>query len=931
MKKHALLSIAALALIAAALSQIPATGPVSTERSHQPELSVARPEIAPAPPEAIPSRKDGGPDLRRAWEQRRLADPATGRIPPDIHRREQEFARGLPRWRTSAWADRAAAAGGDKANAADKFVGWTGRGPYNIGGRTRALAIDVSDPTYRTLLAGGVSGGMWRTDDDGANWDLTTGSSQLHSVTCVAQDTRPGLEFVWYYGTGEQYGNSASGGAAPYRGDGIFKSTDGGQSWALLPATTTGNPQQTDNPFNYVWRVVTDASEPTLDELYVAAYGIIYRSTDGGESFTEVLGDPGQTAKQTDVTIASDGVVYASLSSDGGQDGIYRSPDGETWTDITPSGLTNHGRIVLGLAPSDEDVLYALVSNGGFYKYTYLSGDGSGSGGLWENRSANLQNLPGPGGSWDYNSYGGYCQMVTVNPADLNEVYIGGIHLIRSRDGFATGNQTRWVGGWQYSNHHADLHWMLYQPGSDLIAYTGSDGGVHKTYNSDALNIAWQSLNNGYNTSQFYTTAIDMNIGGSDIVVGGMQDNGTWWTGVVQPDASWIEQFGGDGSYCAVSNVSESPTTYYYSVQNGVVYRVRANSNGGTLDWTRVDPTSGGSYLFINPFILDPSDTDMMYLGTNHGVWRNSNLRAIPVYNNNPTSINWDHLTTYPSGPAVTALAVSRSGSRNLYYLTSAGTVHRVVSAHTAEPVVDPDWLNSGTQMIGKYGSSLAVHPEDDQQLLVALSNYSVESLWYTDDAGANWTGVEGNLAGDDGPSVRTVAIVPFGGNDIYFAGTSTGLYSTMELDGDQTVWSQESADLIGNVVVDMLATRSADGLIVAATHGKGVFSVNIPTETAAPDLPSSTSYLAQNAPNPFNPRTTIAFVLGADGHAALEVFDLRGRLIRTLIDQQLTAGEHSVIWDGVDQAGRSVSAGTYLYRVRSGSWSEQRKMTLLE
>ena len=152
-----------------------------------------------------------------------------------------------------------------------------------------------------------------------------------------------------------------------------------------------------------------------------------------------------------------------------------------------------------------------------------------------------------------------------------------------------------------------------------------------------------------------------------------------------------------------------------------------------------------------------------------------------------------------------------------------------------------------------------------------------------------------------------------------------------LELDGDQTVWTQESADLIGNVVVDMLATRAADGLIVAATHGKGVFSVNIPTETAAPDLPISTSYLAQNAPNPFNPRTTIAFVLGADGHAALEVFDLRGRLIRTLIDQQLTAGEHSVIWDGVDQAGHSVSAGTYLYRVRSGGWSEQRKMTLLE
>jgi hypothetical protein len=132
------------------------------------------------------------------------------------------------------------------------------RGPYNIGGRTRALGIDITDESV--ILAGGVSGSMWRTSDGGSTWVNTTNPASIHNSTCLVQDTRPGQEDTWYYGTGEITGNSAGGsGGSPYRGDGLFKTTDNGQSWFLLPATATGLPQ-TLTWLDYVWNVATDPS-----------------------------------------------------------------------------------------------------------------------------------------------------------------------------------------------------------------------------------------------------------------------------------------------------------------------------------------------------------------------------------------------------------------------------------------------------------------------------------------------------------------------------------------------------------------------------------------------------------------------------------------------------------------------------------------------
>jgi hypothetical protein len=931
MKTRYLLVVPCLALAVGLLA-------FSWQSPQGPVAPVAQPELpAPVPNDFDPSRKqEGGPGLRRAWEEMRLVDPATGLIPADIHRREQEFARQLPSRRQSALLE---ALEWDPEAKTDKINGWQFRGPWNVGGRTRALAIDVSGFLPYNLLAGGVSGGMWRSTDDGSSWTLTTGSSQLHSVTTIAQDIRIGHQNVWYYGTGEVRGNSASLGGAPFQGDGLFKSTDGGQSWALLPATSGNSPSSFTSAWQYVWRVAVDASNSNEAEVYAANYGEINRSVDGGATFTSVLGDPSNTSRYTDLVVSSTGVVYASLSSDGGNSGIYRSTDGILWTNITPPGLTSHGRIVMGLAPSNENIMYCEVADihgtndEGFYKYTYVSGDGSGVGGVWQDRSAQMASLPGPSGNGALQTYNSYCMAVTVHPLDPDTVFLGGIHLYRSTDGFATNNNDAWIGGWQYSDHHADQHGLLFQPGSAVIAYTGSDGGVHKTLEVTASSVTWNPLNNGYNTSQFYTAAIDENLPGSDIVIGGMQDNGTWFTNSLVGTDWWSEIFGGDGSFCAVADASGTEGTYLVSVQNGVIYRLTVNqTTGNYTTWTRIDPAGGGSYMFINPFIIDPNDTDMMYVASNNGVWRNNDYTAIDLWNNDPVSTNWDHLTTFPASQSITALAMSRSANRTLFYGTNAGRVFRVPNAATAPAGTAPTELYMGTAFTnGSYVSSIAVHPYDDQKVLLGVSNYNVVSLFYTEDGGDTWMQHEGNLAGSDGPSIRTVAIVPFGGIDIFFAGTSTGLYSTYYLRGAATYWSLEAPDLMGNVVVDQLAVRPADGVVVAGTHGKGVYGISIPVGTPVEEgeLPLARG-LAQNVPNPFNPMTTISFNLPQDGRTSLVVYDVAGKRIRTLVDTNLKSGDHRFTWNGADDGGRQVSAGVYLYCLDSGTLHQVKRMTLI-
>jgi hypothetical protein len=905
---------------------------------------------------SVPAEREN-PRARADFELMRLRDPATGKIPPGIREKELAFARDIP--------TRSALMKSDWPSG-QREVAWTPRGPWNVGGRTRALAIDIANPNI--ILAGGVSGGMWKSTDRGSTWRKVTTFAQLHSVTCIAQDTRSGHENVWYYGTGELTGNSANGGgSAIYRGDGIFKSTDNGETWTQLASTVVGSPQVFSSMFQYVWNIVVAPSSAS-DEVYAATIGGVNRSTDAGATWTNVLGGQANSnSRYTDIAITSTGILYATLSDarlDGSSgavsQGVWRSTDGMHWVDIRPSSPpwpAVYLRMVIGIAPSNERVVYFMGETPGsghqtgsgadveydsFWKYSYDSGDGRGAGGSWEDRSASLPGFGPPVG--DFLSQGSYNLVVRVAPLNDSLVFIGATNIYRSTNGFRTTGPTTWIGGYattndvsQYPSHHVDQHALVIPPGNPTLLYSGNDGGVFVTRDYMAPGVSWVSLNSGYFTTQFYTIAVDHATSGNNVVLGGMQDNGTWFLNSSSTTAPWISLLSGDGSYCAVA---DNRTSYYLSVQEGQTYRVILAPDGTLQNYARVDPTNGADYIFINPFALDPSNNIIMYMAAGSALWRNSNLLAIPLRTvstsaDNPTSVNWTRMSgSSVSTGVISAMGVSKSFPPSRLYLgTSAGAVVRLDNASTAAASAAPlDVSQNRGFPSGGYVSCIAVDPRNGERALLVFSNYGVPSIFYTENGGASWAGVSGNLEQNpdgtgNGPSVRWASIQTYGGGATFFVGTSTGLYSAQSLQGSSTVWVQEGAQTIGNVVVDMMDARAADGLLVVATHGQGVFSGMVPPVAPPPsDIPTATR-IEQNFPNPFNPSTTFRFALKSDASVTLKIYSITGQEVATLLAEDRPAGvQPDLVWYP-----QNLASGVYVYELRAGDFRQARKMAYIK
>ena len=490
-------------------------------------------------------------NARWEYELARLADPETGEIPVKMRQRELKWISNL----RSKY----------KSKKASSHV-WKSMGPVNVGGRTRAMAIDVTNENV--ILAGGVSAGVWRSVDQGLNWTKVTSKEQHHSVTTIVQDTRAGKTNVWYYGSGEGSGNSASKSfSGYYYGNGVYKSTDGGITWDTLTGTVSGTPQ-VGGVWDLIWRIAIDPSIDSVDIVYVTTENTLFRSEDGGVTWTEPI-NVGTINGQitTDIAVSPTGIAYFTVSSGAANKGIYRSMDhGLTWT-IISNGIgwpAIHDRTVLAINPSNENSVYFLAHSptygqqsfvffGGIewnslWKYRYITGDGAGSNGVWTDLSSNIPNN-GPSAIDNFNAQGGYDLVVAIKPDDSNTVFIGGTNLYRSTDGFTTPNNITHIGGYGpgstipfydvYLNHHPDNHVVVFIPSNPDKMISATDGGVFRTNDCMATTVAWTDLNNGYTTTQFYTIALDHGPANSDVIFGGLQDNGTWWTKSSDPSVAW--------------------------------------------------------------------------------------------------------------------------------------------------------------------------------------------------------------------------------------------------------------------------------------------------------------------------------------------------------------------------------------------------------
>ena len=802
----------------------------------------------------------------QAYNLKLLADPKSGQIPKQIRMKELAFAQTLPAYFNSKRSEDI----------------WKLRGPNNQGGRTRAFAFDVNN--HSTLLTGSATGGIYKSYDGGNTWTKT--DCPANAITCIMQDKRQGKTNIWYAGTGELSGSSGTASGAYYLGMGLLKSTDGGDHWSILPSTNGGSSTTFDSDFDGVWNIAIDSSNHAQDEIYVATYGGIWKSLDGGTTWKKKRsGALPNYSYYTDVAIDPSGVVYATLSSESTQKGLWRSIDGETWVSILPSGFpSTYGRICIGIAPSDPKQVYFVATNTGtegfvstnfqgakewnsLWKYDYVSGNGSGAGGRWCNKS---QYLPAKGGDFGYYStQGGYDLFIRVFPTDTNVVFIGATNLWRSRDAFRSNTKTDWIGGYAvntfrpdfklYPNHHPDNHNMVFMP-DPLSCYSSHDGGISYTNNILADSIIWTSKNNDYISAQFYTIAIDHGIANDHKIVGGLQDNGTQFMDAYGK-GSWEMSFNGDGSYC---QFFDSSSELIVSAQQGRIAHVKINEIGTSTAFARIDPLqlNRDDYDFINPFTLDPNDQNRFYLPTKKMLYRNLDVKNKALVNTFDSS-RWDtplwelmSNCTPLTGQEFSSIAMSKAQANTLYFGTDKGRLYKLFNAHMGQSA--PKDITGSNFSTGNI-NCIALDPLDSNSVTVVFSNYNIISVFHSNDAGNTWANISGNLeenpnGSGSGPSCRWANVVTLqNGRKAWFIGSSVGLYSTDTLNGINTRWIKQSPLGIGNNIVTMIDVRSKDNCVAVGTHGNGAYTAHVAQSWQITNLDAEQMLSFKVYPNPIS------------------------------------------------------------------------------
>lgn len=767
------------------------------------------------------------------YEFNLLKNPSTGTIPAGTYAEE---------WR-QAIATEKHYDGLENVDAKTSVINsWNYKGPNNLGGRTRAIGIDVNNNNI--ILAGNISGGICRTTNGGlTSWTNVTPTGNVKNISSIAQDTRNGWTNTWYFCTGEGIGNSASAGGAFYTGNGVYKSTDNGVTWRLLGGSNSGADEFFDDMRDINTRIAVD---PTNGYVYLAATNSIWRSTDTGATWTNVLGQTSGSFNSswfTDVVITSGGVLYAAFSGAGGSsfDGVWTSTTGagSSWTRIANSSLVtgwntsgSYGRVVLALAPSDQTKLFALYWNNTtsncssspapeaeFFKYNSATT-------TWTDLSANLPNEAGClNGNDPFAVQTGYDLCIAVKPDDVNTVFIGGTNVYRSTSGFTNTTATTRIGGYanpssyaRYTNHHSDIHELKFASGSNSILYTGDDGGIQAGDITQST-VSWTSLNNNYPSYQYYHVALDPQ-NGSTLVMGGAQDNGTTYMNSASTTGNILD--GGDG---ASVGMSSGGSNLYYSFQNGIA--VRYNN---TLGFVEIDTPTGKS-LFVTNFHLDPDNTNFLYYAGGDTLFRTDNAPTV-------AQTSWVALkglaASVGSTKKIYGIATSRGAySTNtaapatlsrLYVGTDNGQLFRIDDPQNISPTAAPATITPTSMTGNGVLVDISVDPFDSRKIMAVYSNYNTNSVWYTSDASAaspSWTNVEGNIGA---LSFRSVAIIASGNATSYLVGTSKGLYSTNTLNSSSTVWAQEAPNSIGYLPVVSIDYRNSDQTVLVGTHGNGMF-----------------------------------------------------------------------------------------------------------
>jgi hypothetical protein len=734
---------------------------------------------------------------------------------------------------------------GEPGSAARVLDAWTPLGPGNVGGRTRVVKFHPAVPT--TIFAAGVSGGIWKSDDNGTTWRPTgDGLTNLAVNSLLIDPSRPDL---MYAGTGEGYfREEVRGTGLPLRGSGIYVTTDGARSWQQLPATNTAD---------FHW--VNDLEFGVNDSrrIYAATRSGVWRSTDYGVTWARLLavnvrGGCLDLALRPD---RSEDVLFASCGSYEHAT-VYRFPRAADRSDAEMVlRQPDMGRTSLAIAPSNPDVMYALAASNvpgpqGIYEQGLLAlyrSDRGGAAGSWETRvnhhdptflntmlltnvSSAAARVCSPQGSTAMPAVmGWYNNVIAVDPRDPNRVWAAGVDWFRSDDGGRNWGLASWANPNLPSYSHVDQHAITFHPQYDgegnQIALIGNDGGIFRTMNARAatsngplamctggqpIQVGWTSLNRGYGVTQFYhgTPFPD----GTQYLAGAQDNNTLLGSDAAGPDG-WRSVFGGDGGFSAVQPTQTG--NWLLSFQWASLGRT--TNAGLNISTARIglDPVFASNisdvsnYLFIAPFTHDPG-TNNIWLGGNY-------LYRGPVF-----GLTWQKVgNAMPDGSRISAIAVSPRTAGTIAIGTDRGHITRVVDSGSSA-------LNTSfkTPRNG-WVTSIAFDPLDDNVRYATYGNFGGAHVFRSIDSGATWQSLDGSgPAGLPDIPVHSIVVDPDDRQRLYL-GTDLGVI--LSLDGGRTWMSEETG--FGPAVtmwLSLIRTPAGQKQLFAFTHGRGAWRVTL-------------------------------------------------------------------------------------------------------
>jgi len=774
---------------------------------------------------------------------------------------------------------------------------WTSIGPNNIGGRSLAITVHPVDTSI--VYIGSASGGLWKSTTGGIGasaWTLVNTGFPSSAVSSIAIDSaNPN---TMYIGTGEVYGYQYSYYGLDIRttrgmyGIGILKSTNAGATWTKSLDWSYNNQRG-------IWKVLINPKNSNT--VYSATTEGVFKSVNAGGTWSQVLNF--QMVMDLLINPVDTTVLYASVGNlssyiPNANVGLYKSTNaGASWTKLA-GGLpaTWTGKTTIDMFKGNPNYIYANIANDpstnnyvGYYRST--------NAGL--NWTLGSTSVPSSNQGW-------YNQGHTVKTNDPNSVLVGTLDIEKSTNG---GTSFTTMSDWSAWNSgatppgqpegptnfvHADVHFITSNPKEPNKVYIAADGGM---YRSNDFGATFYSCNGGYVTSQFYASLAN-SYTDSIFCLGGLQDNRSAF---YQGTTAWYKTFSGDGTCSQVSSTSAS--TCYTAYHNGSL----SKSNNGGVSWNvsvnsppGAYPATGNetNYCFNMPYVCCASNPNYLYAG------------GTSMYRSTNGGTSWTGPYGSFNGGKALSIGVSSTSTDTAYVGimpvgSSVAGVYRTVNGGL-------NWTDvSGGMVPNRYPTRINVNPYNSKEVYVSIGGFGTAHVLRSTNSGTNWINITGNL-----PDVPTQSVVvdPVYPQNIY-VGNDLGVYVSTNTGAS---WNEYRTGMPYALVFDLTVVNVSRKLR-ATTHGNGIWERKLLANPVAvqnnnTEIPKE-YMLYQNYPNPFNPVTTIKFDIpamkGRTGFVKIEIYNMLGRKVSALVNENLSSGSYSVNFDA-----SFLATGTYIYRL---------------